>query len=137
MATLTLTRIERIRSHAGKARYSATLDYDTPLGYIPRQADIPSPYMFSATWTVWRHVPSGTPVVIIETSHRCYDVFRVDGPLYMTETAATNASLADARRRNAAGQRVTRPCRACAAFNPLAAERCVGCSLPMPTMGAN
>lgn len=72
----TLTRIKRIRSHAGHGRFLAECD-EPPVGSIPRQ--IPTPYAFAPTHLVWRW---GTRhVVIAETSHRCYDLFEVTGPL--------------------------------------------------------
>ena len=69
-----LKRIKRIRSHAGHARFLAECAEEA-MGWIPRQEDIPSPYAYSPEWPVedW----NGKPVVIRETSHRCYDVFLV------------------------------------------------------------
>lgn len=74
--TTTLRRIKRIRSHAGHARFLAACEPE-PIGTVPRQ--IPTPYASGPTHIVWAW--GGTPVVIAETSHKVYDVFRVDGPL--------------------------------------------------------
>lgn len=65
-------RILRIRSHAGHARYLADIDFAAG-GEIPRQ-DIPSPYCYSPTHTLHRD-ERGRLVFIVETSHRCFDVF--------------------------------------------------------------
>jgi hypothetical protein len=74
-AVLNLNRVKRITSHAGHARFLAETDGDDPIGYIPRQPNIPSPYHFSERWAVWSH--GGKPVVIVETAHKRYDVFEV------------------------------------------------------------
>ena len=73
---MTLRRIKRIRSYAGHARYLAECD-EGIAGEIPRQPQIPSPYAYSPTHQVLRH-SSGRLVIIVETTHRCYDVFAVD-----------------------------------------------------------
>lgn len=70
-----LKRLKRIRSHTGHAHFIAECDADA-VGKIPRQVDIPSPYAYSPDWHVWFHEILGS-VVIIETSHRCFDVFEV------------------------------------------------------------
>lgn len=70
-----LRRIKRIRSYAGHARYLCDVS-EEPIGEIPRQRDIPSPYAFGPTHIVWQHIERG-PIVIVETAHRCYDVFAV------------------------------------------------------------
>ena len=72
-AETTLTRIKRLRSYAAHARFLA--ETSDLVGEIERQADIPSPYRYSPTHAVyeWRE----KHVIIVETSHRCYDVFEV------------------------------------------------------------
>ena len=87
---VTLERIKRITSHVGKARFLAECA-ETPLGVIARRPDIPSPYAYSPTWTVeaWHRTPTTIiPVVIIETAHKQYDVFRVTGPVDPRESAS-------------------------------------------------
>lgn len=74
-----MKRIRTINSHAGLARYLARCA-DEPVGYIPRQADIPSPYRYSPEWTVERHESDGL-VVWVETRHRRYEVFAVPAEL--------------------------------------------------------
>ena len=69
-----LKRIKRIRSHTGHARFLAECA-EEPMGWIPCQPDIPSPYAYSQEWTVWEW--QGRAVMIRETSHRCFDVFEV------------------------------------------------------------
>ena len=69
---MTCKRIKRITSHAGHARYLATVN-DTDL-VIPRVKDIPSPYAYSPTHTLYQD-ERGRFVFIVETSHRQYDVF--------------------------------------------------------------
>lgn len=71
---MALQRIKRIPSHSGHARFLAECA-DLPLGVIPRQADIPSPYAYSPDWLVYDW--QGQPVTIRETAHRRYDVFAV------------------------------------------------------------
>ena len=71
-----LERVARIRSHAGYGRFLG-ICRDTPY-ILPRQVDIPSPYAWCATHTVYRLENTDDAFrIIVETSHRCYDVFRV------------------------------------------------------------
>jgi len=71
-----LKRVKRIRSHTGYSRFLAECkDYNFSRS-IPRQDNIPSPYHYSPEWTVYGHEKYGH-VVIVETAHRCYDVFQV------------------------------------------------------------
>jgi hypothetical protein len=79
-----LDRINRIRSHAGHGRYLATCD-DT-VYVIPRQTDIPSPYAYSPTHTVYYDTIARRYVVIVETSHKCYDVFVAPNTLWRERT---------------------------------------------------
>jgi hypothetical protein len=93
-----MKRILRITSHAGKARYLATLT-DGWLGWIVRQKDIPSPYAYSPTHGVY-HDPKRGAVIIVETSHKRYDVFAVDHDvttIYATDQLATDAYIAATR----------------------------------------
>lgn len=70
-----MERIKRIRSHTGYARFLANcLFVDT----MPRQADIPSPYAYSSEHVVYKYEPTGQNVIIVETAHKQFDVFRVD-----------------------------------------------------------
>jgi hypothetical protein len=73
-----LQRIKRIPSHAGHARFLAECD-DTHFE-IPKQTDIPSPYAYSPTHTVYAY-KGIQHVVIIETAHKRYDVFAVPSTL--------------------------------------------------------
>jgi len=79
-----LERIHRVRSHAWCGRYLATCD-ETPY-VVPRQADIPSPYAYSPTHSVYYDTTSRRYVVIVETSHKCYDVFVVPPSLWRERT---------------------------------------------------
>jgi len=79
-----LERIKRLRSHVGYGRYLAGCD-DTPY-VIPRQADIPSDYSYSGTHGVLYDTTSRRYVVIVETSHKCYDVFVVPPTLWRERT---------------------------------------------------
>lgn len=72
-----MMRIKKINSHVGKARYLAECS-DDPIGFIPRQKDIPSPYVYSQTHVVWRH-ENGRQIFIVETSHKKYEVFCLNG----------------------------------------------------------
>lgn len=69
-----LNRIKRIRSHVGHAQFLAECSPDH-IGRIDRQKDIPSPYVSSPDHLVFSW--QGKPVIIVETSHRCFDVFAV------------------------------------------------------------
>ena len=82
------TPIQTIRSHAGLARYLARLG--RPIGHILRDAiDVPSPYASGPTWRVHRG-PDGRPLILSETSHRCYQAFLVPDPtpIYRREREA-------------------------------------------------
>jgi hypothetical protein len=68
-------RIKRITSHSGHARYLAGLTSTTLV--TPRIAAIPSPYAFSATHQVYQN-ELGQYVIIVETAHKQYDVFRLN-----------------------------------------------------------
>ena len=71
---MTLAELKTIRSHVGFGRFLAECAQE-PLGEIPRQPEIPSPYAYSPTWEVWDW--KGRPVVIVETAHKTYRIFEV------------------------------------------------------------
>lgn len=81
---MSATRIKRITSHVGFSRYLDTVE-NTDLE-IPRQADIPSPYAYSPTHTVYRDEQDRF-IFAVETAHKRYDIFLVpDGtPLHARE----------------------------------------------------
>jgi hypothetical protein len=80
MNETTLTRIKVLTSHAAHARYLAEEPENAqPIGTVQRPAHIPSPYHYAPAYTVWDH--AGIPIVIFETRHKRYEVYRVDGPL--------------------------------------------------------
>lgn len=80
MATITLTRIKVITSYAAHARWLAEMpETDWNVGTIPRQLQIPSPYAYSPMHPVSRW--NGQHVIVVETRHKRYEVFRVDGPI--------------------------------------------------------
>jgi hypothetical protein len=87
---MSLTRIATIRSHAGLARFIATLS-DEPVAYLARVQveEIPSPYRYSPVVAVY--VRGEERVVWFETAHRRYEVFRVAPELlsFATEEEAT------------------------------------------------
>lgn len=79
-----LNRIKVITGYAAHARFLAECEDEEflihPVGTIPRQSQIPSPYRYSPTHDVlgW----NGRKVVIVETRHRRYEVFEViDGTI--------------------------------------------------------
>ena len=80
--TVTVKRVKVLPGYAAHARFLADVSED-PIGSIPRQAQIPSPYAYSPTHTVWSW--DGRPIIIVETRHRRYEVFTVDGPLSPVE----------------------------------------------------
>jgi len=71
-----LTRIKVITGHAAHARFLAAVS-EEPIGTIDRRPEIPSPYCFSSDHQVWDL--DGAPIIIVETQHRRFEVFRVDG----------------------------------------------------------
>jgi hypothetical protein len=87
-----LTRVRVITGYAPLARFLATLDgaeigpdyVGTILGVIPRQPQIRSPYAYSPDHTVYGL--HGQPVIQIETAHRRYEIFRVEGPILPVES---------------------------------------------------
>lgn len=86
-----LQRIKRERSHSGCARIIAEMS-DDPIAWLARVQieDIPSPYAYSPTVAIFKwHT---LPVVLFETSHRCYDLFVVPPELlrFDTEQDAAN-----------------------------------------------
>lgn len=76
-----LNRIKRIRSHVGHSRFLAECA-DTHY-IIPRQADIPSPYRYSPDHQVYGYKDGY--IIIVETAHRCFDVFAVPPELLRSE----------------------------------------------------
>lgn len=79
-----LKRVLIIKSHVGVSRYYAELP-ETEAGYIVRQRDIPSPYASGPTHIVWSDPKRGN-VIIVETSHKNYEVFSVGNiPVFATE----------------------------------------------------
>lgn len=80
-----LTRVKVITSYTGHAQFLFETEPGI-LGVIPSQSTIPSPYAYSPTWSVylWR----GTPVVVVETRHKRYEIFRVDGPILPADVDA-------------------------------------------------
>lgn len=76
--TNTLARVRVLPSYAAHARFLAETS-EAPMGEIPRVASIPSPYAYSPTHMVWDW--QGTPIIIVETAHRRYEVFHVVGPI--------------------------------------------------------
>lgn len=81
---MTLQRIKRITSHSGHARFLAECE-EHPAGEIHCQPDIPSPYAYSSTWTVYERM--GRLVLIRETAHKQYDVFEVPRSLLLPQSA--------------------------------------------------
>ena len=67
-----IKRIKRINSHAGHARFLATVQ--TTSKRIPRIKEIPSPYAYSPDHTLFLD-DKGRHVFIVETAHKQYDVF--------------------------------------------------------------
>jgi hypothetical protein len=75
---LTVTGIKRIKvltGYAAHARWMSEVGEEM-VGEIPRQ-NVPSPYAYSPTHTVWNW--NGKNVIVVETQHRRYEVFEVLG----------------------------------------------------------
>jgi|SRR6185503_19045374 len=80
-----LKKIKTITGHAAYFRFNCELS-DEPVGYIPRQADIPSPYSYSPVHPVWLwSKPNKNPftfgedfrVICVETRHSRHEIFEV------------------------------------------------------------
>lgn len=69
-----ITRLRTIPSHTGHGRFLAECSWD-PIAEIERQSDIPSPYAYAPTHSVYDW--HGRAVFIVETKHRHYVVFEV------------------------------------------------------------
>ena len=77
-----MKRIKRIRSHAGHARFLAEMpESDWFIGEIPWQKDIASPYAYSPTHCVMQW--QDKRVIIVETSHKCFDVFELPNQMQL------------------------------------------------------
>lgn len=81
-----MKRVKVITSYAGNARWFAEVG-EAPLGYIPRQSAIPSPYAYSPTHIVYSW--HGMPVIQVETRHRYYEVFQVPETMPVTQDEDT------------------------------------------------
>jgi len=66
-------KIKTITSHIGHSQFLS--EVGNPVGYIERPTEIPSPYMYSPFWLVYRY--GSEFVVVAETSHKRYEVFIV------------------------------------------------------------
>ena len=96
MNTITaLPRIKRITSHVGVSRYFDSL-LETNL-VTPRIPEIPSPYAYSPTHTIYQD-DKGRMVIVVETAHKRYDVFDVSHHSPMIQAAPEDASLPQAVR---------------------------------------
>lgn len=87
-------RVKRITSYSGHARYRQSLNPDGyHVGWIPRQP-ITSPYAYSPTHEVIADPKHGN-VIMVETSHKRYDVFAVpdDVTIYASDDEAMNVYL--------------------------------------------
>ena len=65
--------LKTIRSYTGHAQWLA--DAGDPIGTIARQPQIPSPYRYSQDHCVYRW--RDRAVFLVETAHRCYQIFAV------------------------------------------------------------
>ena len=79
---MALTRVRVLTGYAAHARFLADVN-EQPIGSIPRQ--VHQPYAYSPDHTVWAW--RGVPIIIAETRHRRYEVFRVEGPIGPVEEA--------------------------------------------------
>lgn len=87
-----LARVKRLTSHVGIGRY---LHGRETAGFLVRQTDIPSPYAWGPTHVVY-HDPKHWRVIVVETRHKTYDVFKVPPAMdiYKTDAEATDAFMA-------------------------------------------
>lgn len=88
------TRIKRIKSHAGLARFLATCS--EPIGWIPRDTDIKTPYSSGPTHVAYSALApyDRNLFFIAETAHRTYDVFEcTNDTIYKTDEIATEVFI--------------------------------------------
>lgn len=83
-----MKRLKVVTGHAAHARFLAELESDgdgmyLALGTIPRHPEIPSPYAYSPTHQVYDW--NGTLVIVVETRHARYEVFKVEEPVNPAE----------------------------------------------------
>jgi hypothetical protein len=84
-AMMDIKRIKRINSHVGLSRY---LDTTRDTNQVtPRVREIPSPYAYSPTHTVYQDTEDRL-VIVVETAHKRYDVFDVSAGFPMLEESA-------------------------------------------------
>ena len=86
-----ITRRKQSTGHMGGVRLLAECE-EQAIGYIPRQAEVSSPYAYSPVHTVYRHPRYGS-VVVSEASHRRHVMYSVSGRIYEEEEPATQAML--------------------------------------------
>jgi hypothetical protein len=75
---LKVERIKVVTGYAAHARFLAEVS-EEPIGTIDRRPEIPSPYAFSPDHPVWNW--NGVQVIVVETRHRRYEVFKVEGQI--------------------------------------------------------
>jgi hypothetical protein len=80
--------LKTLRGYTAHAQMLAECQED-PVGYIPRQTDIASPYRYSPTEVVYSW--NGHMVFIKEVAHRKYEVHKVPA----NETITTDAAATD------------------------------------------
>jgi len=81
---LKVDRIKVVTGYAAYARFLAEVSED-PIGTIDRRSEIPSPYAFSQDHPVWDW--NGVQIIVVETRHRRYEVFRVEGDITPVEVS--------------------------------------------------
>ena len=75
---MTLTRIKVVTGHTAFSRFLSEVS-DDPIGCIPRQPDIPSPYAYSPTHYVYSW--NGRQIITVETRHMRHEVYEVSGKI--------------------------------------------------------
>lgn len=92
-----MQRIKTIRSYSDLHRWLSELS-QRPIGYLPRQTQIPSPYASSPTDVVWNW--NGRRVIYREVSHRRFEVFELPANMHVhpCEDDAVNEYLGGLRR---------------------------------------
>jgi hypothetical protein len=78
-----MKRVKVIMGYAADARFFA--EASEIVGYIPKHPEIPSPYCYSPSHTVYSD--RGKLVIHVETKHRRYEVFEVTERVMSDEEA--------------------------------------------------
>ena len=70
-----MKRLKKITGYAANSRWWSEIEESGHRGFLARHQAITSPFSYSPTARVWTW--RGKPVIHVEISHRCYEVYEV------------------------------------------------------------